>query len=261
MGDEERLPADDEPLAERTTDFGFEQVPLEEKSQRVASVFSSVVEQYDLMNDLMSFGVHRLWKRFAVAATGAREGQQVLDLACGSGDLAKLFAEQVGAHGSVTLADVNAAMLDLGRRRMVDAGVLQGIAYVQLDAESLPFCDDSFDIVSIAFGLRNVTRKERALESMYRVLRPGGQVLILEFSELTLPLLDSLYRAYSFEVLPRIGQVVAKDASSYRYLAESIRMHPSQERLLEMMQRAGFEHCSYNNLTGGVVAAHRGYKL
>jgi demethylmenaquinone methyltransferase/2-methoxy-6-polyprenyl-1,4-benzoquinol methylase len=185
----------------------------------------------------------------------------VLDLAGGTGDLARQFAGRVGSRGSVTLADINANMLDVGRRRLVDAGVLKGVAFVQADAESLPFAANRFDLISIAFGLRNVTSKERALESMLRVLRPGGQAVILEFSTLIIPLLDPLYRNYLFNVLPRLGQAVAGDADSYRYLAESIRMHPSQDELLGMMESAGFERCSYHNLSGGVAAVHRGYKL
>lgn len=244
-----------------TTDFGFEQVPVEEKSTRVASVFSSVAERYDLMNDLMSFGVHRLWKRFTVAAAGAREGQHVLDLAGGSGDLARLLARRVGPRGSVTLADVNPSMLNLGRRRLVDAGIVRGVGYVRLDAESLPFCDESFHLVTMAFGLRNVTHKPRALKSILRVLKPGGQALILEFSKLSVPMLDPLYRAYTLKVLPRLGEMVVGDSASYRYLAESIRMHPTQQELLEMMASAGFEQCRYHNLSAGVVALHRGYKL
>jgi len=248
-------------MSERTTDFGFEKVPLTDKVRRVASVFSSVAENYDLMNDLMSFGVHRLWKRFVVDLAGVRAGQHVLDLAGGTGDLARLFVRGVGDGGSVTLADLNADMLDIGRRRLIDSGVLKGVAYVQTDAESLPFADSRFDLVSIAFGLRNVTHKERALESMFRVLRPGGQVLILEFSTLKIPLLDPLYRAYIMNVLPCMGRIVAGDSDSYRYLAESIRLHPPQEELLEMIKTAGFERCGYHNLSGGVAAVHRGYKL
>ena len=246
---------------EQTTDFGFEKVPLQDKVRRVSSVFSSVAESYDLMNDLMSFGVHRLWKRFVVELAGVRAGQQVLDVAGGTGDLARQFASRVGERGFVTIADLSADMLDVGRRRLIDSGVLDGIAYVQSDAESLPFADDRFDVVSIAFGLRNVTLKERALESMLRVLRPGGQLLILEFSKLQLPLLDPLYRAYIMNALPRLGQIVAGDSDSYRYLAESIRLHPSQEELLAMMRNCGFEQCSYHNLSGGIAALHRGYKL
>ena len=248
-------------MIERTTHFGFEKVPIEDKARRVSSVFSSVAENYNLMNDLMSFGVHRLWKRFVVDLAGVRAGQQVLDLAGGTGDLALRFVKKVGDSGSVTLADISGEMLDVGRRRLVDAGVLKGVAYVQADAESLPFSENSFDRVSIAFGLRNVTVKERALEAMLRVLRPGGQMLILEFSTLKLPLLDPLYCAYIMNVLPRVGQIVAGDSDSYRYLAESIRLHPSQEILLEMMRTAGFERCCYHNLSGGIAAVHRGYKL
>lgn len=248
-------------MTERSTDFGFEKVPVGEKARRVSSVFSSVAENYDLMNDVMSFGVHRLWKRFVVDLAGVRAGQQVLDLAGGTGDLALRFAAKVGDSGSVTLADISADMLDVGRRRLVDSGVLKGVRYVQADAESLPFPENSFDLISIAFGLRNVTVKERALESMFRVLRPGGQMLILEFSTLKVPVLDPLYNAYIMKVLPRMGRLIAGDSDSYRYLAESIRMHPSQEKLLEMMKTAGFERCNYHNLSGGIAAVHRGYKL
>ena len=248
-------------MSERTTDFGFEKVSLTDKAMRVSSVFSSVAENYDLMNDLMSFGVHRLWKRFVVDLARVRAGQQVLDLAGGTGDLARQFVRKVADGGSVTLADLNVEMLDVGRRRLIDSGVLKGVAYVQTDAESLPFADNRFDLVSIAFGLRNVTVKERALESMFRVLRAGGQVLILEFSTLRIPLLDPLYRAYILNVLPRMGRIVAGDSDSYRYLAESIRLHPSQDELLEMMKTAGFERCGYHNLSGGIAAVHRGYKL
>jgi len=247
--------------SDSTSDFGFERVPVEEKAQRVATVFTSVAERYDLMNDLMSFGVHRLWKRFAVAVSGVREGQRVLDLASGSGDMARHFAKRVGPHGSVILSDVNASMLELGRRRMVDAGIVGGVRYVRVDAESLPFPDDSFDLVSIAFGLRNVTRKGRALAEMYRVLAPGGRVLVLEFSKVTVASLDPIYRAYSLKVLPMLGKIVADDPASYRYLAESIRVHPDQEELLEMMIAAGFERCDYHNLSAGIVAVHRGFKL
>jgi demethylmenaquinone methyltransferase/2-methoxy-6-polyprenyl-1,4-benzoquinol methylase len=248
-------------MTEQTTDFGFEKVPLQDKSRRVSSVFTSVAENYDLMNDLMSFGVHRLWKRFAVELAGVREGQRVLDLAAGTGDLARQFVRRVGDTGSVTLADLNADMLEVGRRRLIDSGVLKAVAYVQTDAESLPFSDDRFDLVSMAFGLRNVTDKGRALAAMLRVLRPGGQVLILEFSTLRVPVLDPLYRAYILNLLPRLGRIVAGDSDSYRYLAESIRLHPSQEQLLEIMKTAGFERCGYHNLSGGIAAVHRGYKL
>jgi len=248
-------------MNQRTTNFGFEKIPVEDKARRVSSVFSSVAENYDLMNDLMSLGVHRLWKRFVIDLAGIRQGQRVLDLAGGTGDLAKQLLKRVGESGSVTLADISAPMLDVGRRRLVDSGILRGVSYVQANAETLPFAENSFDRVAIAFGLRNVTVKERALAAMLRVLRPGGQVLILEFSTLNVPLLDPLYRAYLMNVLPRMGQIVAGDSDSYRYLAESIRLHPSQEVLLEMMKAAGFERCSYHNLSGGIAAVHRGYKL
>ncbi|MDX1434087.1 MAG: bifunctional demethylmenaquinone methyltransferase/2-methoxy-6-polyprenyl-1,4-benzoquinol methylase UbiE [Gammaproteobacteria bacterium] len=242
-------------------DFGFEDVPASEKAARVAAVFSSVAPRYDLMNDLMSFGAHRLWKRFAVALANVRPGHRVLDLAAGTGDLAVLLARRVGARGCVVMADINADMLGLGRRRLLDQGIVGTVRYVQSDAESLPFPDDHFDVVTIAFGLRNVTDKGRALASIHRVLRPGGQLLVLEFSRLRLKWLEPLYRAYSFNVLPRIGGAVAGDAASYRYLAESISRHPGQEELLAMLGRAGFERASCHNLSFGVVALHRGYKL
>lgn len=248
-------------MTEQDTDFGFERVPLREKAGRVSSVFSSVAENYDLMNDLMSFGVHRLWKRFVVELAGVRAGQKVLDVAGGTGDLSRQFVNRVGVTGLVALADINVDMLDAGRRRLVDSGTLKGVAYVQSDAESLPFADDRFDVVSIAFGLRNVTRKRLALASMLRVLRPGGQLLILEFSKLRVSFLDPIYRSYLMNALPRMGEIVAGDSASYRYLAESIRVHPSQDELLEIMRDAGFERCGYHNLSGGIAAVHRGYKL
>lgn len=248
-------------MTEQDTDFGFETVPMREKVRRVSSVFSSVSESYDLMNDVMSFGVHRLWKRFVVELAGVRAGQKVLDVAGGTGDLARQFAKRVGDKGLVVLADINADMLDVGRRRLVDAGVVKGVAWVRADAESLPFADNGFDVISIAFGLRNVSRKPRALESMLRVLRPGGQLLILEFSKLRVSFLDPVYRTYLMKALPKMGEIVAGDSASYRYLAESIRMHPSQDELLGMMRDSGFERCSYLNLSGGIAAVHRGYKL
>jgi demethylmenaquinone methyltransferase / 2-methoxy-6-polyprenyl-1,4-benzoquinol methylase len=244
-----------------TTHFGFEQVPLGEKARRVAEVFDSVATRYDLMNDLMSFGIHRLWKRFTVETSGVRPGQAVLDLAGGTGDLAALFARRVGRDGQVVLADINSSMLSIGRSRLVDIGVVGNCAYVQADAESLPFPANCFHCVSIAFGLRNVTDKARALSSMHRVLRPGGRLLILEFSHPTAPGLKSLYDVYSFKVLPLLGRFIARDAESYRYLAESIRVHPNQETLKTMMAQAGFERCDYLNLSGGIVALHWGYKL
>lgn len=249
-------------MSERdTTHFGFQQVPIEEKAERVAGVFGSVAASYDLMNDVMSFGVHRLWKRFTVDLSGVRTGERVLDLAGGTGDLAEKFAERVGERGRVMLADINAAMLRAGRERLVNRGVVAGIEYLQADAECLPFPDDYFDCVTMAFGLRNVTHKERALAAIYRVLKPGGRALILEFSKPGVPGLQPLYDLYSFKVLPLLGKLIARDAGSYRYLAESIRMHPDQETLKGMMQDAGFERCDYHNLSGGIVALHKGYKF
>ena len=245
---------------DEVTDFGFERVPRSYKATRVRAVFDSVVERYDVMNDLMSFGMHRWWKRFTVFLSGLEEGANVLDLAAGTGDLAALAAARVGVAGTVTVADINRAMLCEGRRRMTDQGYVSGVRYVQLDAESLPFPDRSFDCVTIGFGLRNVTDKQRALREMHRVLRPGAQVLVLEFSQLRAPVLEPLYDAYSFRVLPVLGQRIANDADSYRYLAQSIRMHPNQETLAQMMSQAGFEQCEWFNLSFGVVALHRGYR-
>ncbi len=244
-----------------TTHFGYQTVPVAEKADRVARVFDSVANNYDLMNDLMSLGVHRLWKRFAIDLAGARPGERVLDLAGGTGDLATPLAEQVGSSGLVVLADINAAMLAEGRRRLTDQGVVGNVAYVQADAEALPFPDNSFHCLTIAFGLRNVTHQDRALAAMYRVLKPGGRLLVLEFSQPTAPGLKPVYDLYSFQVLPRLGQWVAGDADSYRYLAESIRMHPDQDSLKAMMEQVGFERCEYFNLSGGIVALHRGYKF
>jgi len=244
---------------ENTTHFGFIQVPFKEKAQRVAQVFDSVAPRYDLMNDLMSCGIHRLWKRFTIELSGVQRGNRVLDLAGGTGDLSAKFATIVGEQGQVVLADINSAMLQVGRERLLNKG--QVLSYAQVNAETLPFADNSFDIITIAFGLRNVTDKEMALASMLRVLKPGGRVLILEFSELQIRPLKPLYDLYSFKVLPLLGKLIAKDADSYRYLAESIRMHPNQETLLQMMQRVGFDRCDFHNLSGGVVALHRGYKL
>jgi demethylmenaquinone methyltransferase/2-methoxy-6-polyprenyl-1,4-benzoquinol methylase len=246
-------------MTENTTHFGFTKIPYEEKVQRVAQVFDSVATRYDLMNDLMSCGIHRLWKRFTIQLSGVRRGQKVLDLAGGTGDLAAKFARLVGKEGQVVLADINAAMLQVGRDRLLNQGIL--VNYTQVDAESLPFADNSFDIITMAFGLRNVTDKEVAIRSIRRVLKPGGCALILEFSELKIRPLKPLYDLYSFKVLPLLGQLMLKDAESYRYLAESIRMHPNQDTFLEMMQNAGFERCDYHNLSGGIVAVHRGYKL
>lgn len=245
----------------KTTDFGFERISERDKTRRVAQVFSSVASRYDLMNDLMSWGLHRLWKRFAIAMAGIRGGDRVLDLAGGTGDLAALITERVGTEGCVVLADINADMLRLGRDRLLNQGRVSGLAYVQANAESLPFKDNAFDVLTLAFGLRNVTEKSRALASMCRVLRPGGVAVVLEFSHVVLPLLRALYDRYSFAVLPRLGELVAEDGDSYRYLAESIRTFPEQAELAQMMAAAGFGEVRWNNLSAGIVAVHRGYKL
>ena len=245
---------------DRATDFGYERVPWDEKAHRVRGVFDSVARNYDLMNDLMSGGAHRLWKRFTLMLTGLRPGQRALDVAGGTGDLTAGLARQVGERGLVVLSDINAAMLGRGRDRLADRGVLGNVEYVQANAERLPFREGTFDCITIGFGLRNVTDKPAALASMYRALRPGGQLLVLEFSRPVAPGLGPIYDAYSFRVLPLLGKLVARDAASYRYLAESIRMHPSQETLLAMMRTAGLEGCRYHNLSGGIVAVHRGYK-
>ncbi|HEY3729931.1 MAG TPA: bifunctional demethylmenaquinone methyltransferase/2-methoxy-6-polyprenyl-1,4-benzoquinol methylase UbiE [Steroidobacteraceae bacterium] len=242
------------------TDFGFEQVPWQDKARRVRAVFDSVVDRYDLMNDLMSGGAHRLWKRFLLALTGLRQGDQALDLAGGTGDIAAGLSRQVGKSGRVVLADINAGMLARGRDRLTDRGMVDGIHYVQADAERLPFTAASFDCVTIGFGLRNVTDKAAALASMQRVLKPGGQLLILEFSRPVVPAVSRLYDLYAFNLLPWLGRAVAGDADSYRYLAESIRRHPDQDTLIGMMQAAGLESCRYHNLSGGIVAVHRGYR-
>ena len=245
---------------ERSTDFGFQRVPREDKARRVRGVFDSVADRYDLMNDLMSGGTHRIWKRFTLALANLRPGQRALDVAGGTGDLAAGLARQVGERGLVVLTDINAAMLERGRDRLIDAGIAANIACVQADAERLPFADATFDCVTIGFGLRNVTDKAAALASMSRTLKPGGQLLVLEFSQPRLAGLKPLYDAYSFRVLPLLGRYVAGDEASYRYLAESIRMHPDQETLLAMLREAGLEACRYHNLSGGIVAVHRGYK-
>jgi demethylmenaquinone methyltransferase/2-methoxy-6-polyprenyl-1,4-benzoquinol methylase len=244
-----------------TTHFGYEQVSAEEKAGRVRQVFDSVATRYDLMNDLMSLGIHRLWKRFAVELAGIRRGQQILDLASGTGDLAARFAGLVGPDGLVMMTDINAAMLAQGRTRMTDRGIVGNVKYTQVNAEHIPFADNRFDCVTIGFGLRNVTDKQQALNEMFRVIKPGGRALVLEFSHPRGEALKSAYDLYSFKVLPLLGKLVANDENSYRYLAESIRMHPTQEQLKGMMEQAGFERCDYHNLTGGVVAVHRGFKL
>ncbi len=245
---------------EQQTHFGFQTVPIQEKQGKVAEVFHSVAHQYDLMNDLMSFGIHRWWKRFAVELSRAKKGQCVLDLAGGSGDLARLLAHAVGPSGQVVLADINASMLARGRDRLIDSGLVQSVHYVQANAECLPFSDNHFDCITMGFGLRNVTDKSAALRSMYQVCRPGGKIMILEFSAPVLPGLQPIYDWYSFHVLPKIGQWVAQDEDSYRYLAESIRMHPTQEELKTMIEAVGFSDCRYHNLSGGIVALHIAYK-
>jgi demethylmenaquinone methyltransferase/2-methoxy-6-polyprenyl-1,4-benzoquinol methylase len=247
--------------SDRPVDFGFEKVPWAQKAERVRAVFSSVAGKYDLMNDLMSFGAHRLWKHFTLSLTGLKAGQRALDVAGGTGDLAIGLARQVGKAGQVVLSDINPDMLEAGRDRLLDAGFAGNVECLLADAERLPCADDSFDCVTIGFGLRNVTDKAAALSSMHRVLKPGGQLLVLEFSKPVAPGLKPLYDAYSFGVLPRLGEWVAQDAASYRYLAESIRMHPDQETLLAMLNEAGFGQTRYHNLTGGIVAVHRGYKI
>lgn len=242
----------------KTTHFGFNTVPESEKARKVAGVFDSVAERYDLMNDLMSAGMHRLWKRFAVESSGIKTGGRVLDIAGGTADLSALFSKQVGKTGEVWLTDINNSMLTLGRDRLLDQGMAAPVA--QCDAEKLPFPDDYFDCVSVAFGLRNMTRKDAALKQMLRVLRPGGCAIVLEFSKVWKPL-QPIYDAYSFKVLPAMGKLITQDADSYRYLAESIRVHPGQEELKQMMMQAGFERVEYFNLSVGVVALHRGYKF
>lgn len=244
-----------------TTHFGFKQVATKEKVGMVRDVFDSVANQYDVMNDIMSLGIHRVWKRIAVQLSNVREGDSVLDLAGGTGDLTTLFAKRIGKTGKIILADINSAMLRTGRDRLIDRGLLENIAYTQVNAECLPFEDNSFDCVCIAFGLRNVTDKEAALRSMARVLKPGGRVIVLEFSHPTNKVTEKIYDFYSFNLLPKIGDLVAKDADSYRYLAESIRMHPRQDELKQMMESAGLERCEYFNMSQGIVAVHRGYKF
>ncbi len=257
MNDQQSAP---ETPSNETTDFGFRKVAKSQKAGQVADVFHSVAGKYDLMNDLMSMGIHRLWKRFTIELSGVRPGHQVLDIAGGTGDLTMKFSDLVGPSGKVVLADINASMLQVGRDRLLDRGYAGNIEYVQADAEHLPFPDNSFNAVSIAFGLRNVTDKDQALGDMTRVLKPGGKLMVLEFSKPTNPLLSKAYDAYSFSALPLMGQLFAGDSDSYRYLAESIRMHPDQDTLKGMMETAGLANCRYYNMTGGIVALHVGTK-
>jgi demethylmenaquinone methyltransferase / 2-methoxy-6-polyprenyl-1,4-benzoquinol methylase len=244
----------------KNTHFGFQSVPWDDKEKKVGAVFHSVAANYDLMNDLMSAGIHRLWKRFTVELSQVRSGQSVLDLAGGSGDLTRLLCQKVGLTGQVILADINAAMIAVGRDRLLDEGILSNVNYVQANAQTLPFSDNSFHCITMGFGLRNVTDKEAALKSMFRVCKPGGKLMVLEFSKPTIPGLKPVYDWYSFNILPKIGQLFAQDKESYQYLAESIRMHPPQEELKTLIEQAGFEDCHYHNLSGGIVALHIAYK-
>ena len=245
---------------ESTTHFGYKTVPKQEKAGKVAQVFHSVAAKYDIMNDLMSGGIHRLLKRFTIEVSAVRKGHKVLDIAGGTGDLTMAFSDLVGETGQVVLADINSSMLNVGRDRLMDRGYASNIQFVQANAECLPFPDNYFNVVSIAFGLRNVTDKDKALRSMLRVLKPGGKLLILEFSKTDNPLLSKVYDMYSFTALPALGKMITNDSESYRYLAESIRMHPDQETLKGMMEEAGFANCKYYNMTGGIVALHTGIK-
>lgn len=244
----------------KTTHFGFNTVDWDEKQQKVGEVFHSVAQKYDLMNDLMSFGIHRFWKYLTIELSRVHQGQKILDLAGGTGDLTKQFSKKVGESGQVILADINYSMLNVGRNRLLDDGFINNIQYIQANAENLPFRKNSFDLITIAFGLRNVTDKALALKSMYEICKPGGKMMVLEFSKPIIPGFEFIYDWYSFNVLPKIGKAITKDESSYKYLAESIRMHPSQSELLKIIEAAGFEDCHYYNLTGGIVALHIAYK-
>ncbi|MDQ8039178.1 MAG: bifunctional demethylmenaquinone methyltransferase/2-methoxy-6-polyprenyl-1,4-benzoquinol methylase UbiE [Rickettsiella sp.] len=246
---------------DETTDFGYKKVSISEKTLRVSQVFHSVASKYDLMNDLMSLGMHRLWKRVTVELSQVRPNDKVLDVAGGTGDLTRLFAKRVGEHGKVTLLDINESMLAIGRDRLIDSALIDNVQVLQANAEALPFGDDHFDCLSIAFGLRNVTDKMTALQSMYRVLKPGGCLLILEFSKPILSFLQTLYDRYSFDILPKLGQWIVNDALSYQYLVESIRCHPDQESLKSLILAAGFDQCEYHNFSGGIVALHRAWKF
>jgi demethylmenaquinone methyltransferase/2-methoxy-6-polyprenyl-1,4-benzoquinol methylase len=247
-------------MSDKTTHFGYQTVNSEEKAGKVAEVFHSVASSYDLMNDLMSAGIHRLWKRVTIEMSGVRRGHKVLDIAGGTGDLAAKFSRIVGSDGLFVLADINDSMLKVGRDRLLDRGIANNIQFAQANAQFLPFPDNSFDVITIAFGLRNVTDKEMALRSMYRVLKPGGKLLVLEFSKPPSTVLSKIYDGYSFNILPKLGKLFASDADSYQYLAESIRMHPDQDTLMGMVEEAGFSNCDYHNMTGGIVALHRGVK-
>ncbi len=244
-----------------TTHFGFQEIPTQEKAKRVADVFHTVADRYDLMNDLMSFGLHRLWKNYTLNKSLVREGHTVLDIAGGTGDLTKGFSKKVGATGNVYLADINDSMLHMGRNKLIDSGFATNIHYIQANAECLPFKSNYFDCVSISFGLRNVTDKQKALNSIYETLKPGGILLVLEFSKPVLPLLEKLYDQYSFHVVPKLGELITGSKDSYQYLVESIRKHPDQENLKNMILEARFDSCDYFNLTGGIVCLHRGVKI
>ena len=248
-------------MSEETTHFGFKSIPTQKKTERVGNVFRSVANRYDIMNDLMSLGLHHVWKRLAVAKCQVQPNDFILDLAGGTGDLSALFAKKLNAEGKIFLADINEAMLAKGKERLIDKGIVKAVSFIQANAEVLPFGNNSFDRIIIAFGLRNVTYKERALKEMQRVLKPGGRVVILEFSEVSSQPLSKIYNAYSFSVLPKLGEWICQDKESYQYLAESIRMHPNQETLKSMMIDAGFEKCEYQNLHAGIVAIHVGYKF
>lgn len=248
-------------MAKKETHFGYKTVDENLKEGMVAGVFDSVASKYDIMNDVMSFGIHRIWKKIAMQHTGLKPGGIALDVAGGTGDLTMQMSKQVGPTGKIIISDINAAMLEEGRKRLLDKGYAGNIEFVEANAEELPFEDNSFNCITIAFGLRNVTHQLKALQSMYRVLKPGGRLLVLEFSKPVMPGLDKVYDFYSFNILPKMGKLIANDEDSYRYLAESIRMHPDQETLKQMMIEAGFERCSYHNMTGGIVALHKGFKL
>ena len=247
-------------MKEATTHFGYQQIPLHEKKHRVADVFHGVADRYDVMNDVMSGGLHRLWKQLAIAKSKARPGQIILDVASGTGDLAASLAEKVGPSGKVILTDINDSMLARGRARLLDRGIRKNVSFVQADAENLPFPKNHFDCITIAFGLRNVTDQNKALQSMYNILKPGGKLLVLEFSHVDIPGLKQLYDLYSFKMIPKLGEWIAGDRKSYEYLVESIRMHPNQATLKSMMQKVGFEDVEFMNLSGGIVALHEGFK-